>query len=59
MSYQPEFRFKKSHYIHEDKVLKTVSHLQVKGKEGYWRTVPSIDEVFKILNPKDLEYYTQ
>lgn len=58
MAHQPEFRFKKSHYIHEDKVLKAVSHLQIKDKDGYWNSIPVVDEVVKLINPKDLEYYT-
>lgn len=57
LMYKPEFRFKKRHFVHEDKVLKTSSIMQIKDKEGYWNDVPVFDEVIKLANAKDVDYY--
>lgn len=56
---QQEFRFRKRRYIHEDKVLKTTTDLQIKKYKGgeYWETIPEFDEVVELRNPKDVDYY--
>lgn len=53
-----EFRYVKKHYVHDDKVLKTISVLQTKNTDyNFWADVKSEDQIIKLPKKEDLEYY--